>query len=77
MQKYTTPAPGRTPATNWSKTTTITDRQGYKLEVTVQPSRGNEFLITITRTIQEVAGPSKLQLFLSKEELELLRLSLI
>ena len=69
MQKFTTPLPGRTPS--WSTTTEIINRPGYKLSVTKRPVLTGEYLIQIDRTIPEHDEPTRVQLFLSKEEIEL------
>ena len=73
MQKYVTPAPGRG---LWTQTTEIVNRPGYKLSVTKRPVSTGDYLIQIERTIPEFEEPLRLQLFLSKEELETFRLAL-
>jgi hypothetical protein len=69
MQEYATPHAGRNP--NWLRTTEIINRPGYLLTVTKRPVQTGEFLIQIDRTIPEHNAPTKVQLFLSKEEIEL------
>jgi len=62
MQRFTTPAPGRTPGAN------ITDRPDYKLDVQLKEFRQNEYLLTIKRWIPEHKWTEQ-RFFLTPEEL--------
>jgi hypothetical protein len=73
MQQYVTPQPGQTPkdaVPGWSRTTEIVNRADYKLSVTKRPVVGNQFLISIERQLPEFPDPYRIQLFLTKEEIE-------
>jgi len=70
MQTYITPAPGRSPAHSM-----ITDREDYKLEVIVKEFKPNQFQLILRRYVIET-GWTKTELFLTADELELLKQSL-
>lgn len=66
MQKYVTPAPGRTPRGN------IVNRADYRLDIRLQEFRDNEYMLTIDKFIPET-GWCEQKFFLTPDELELIR----
>jgi hypothetical protein len=63
MQKYITPAPGRTPSKG-----NIVNRPDYKLDFNLTEFRQNQYVLTIDTFIPEHGWISK-QFFLTPEEL--------
>jgi hypothetical protein len=75
MQIPVTPQPGQTPkdaVPGWSRTTEIINRPHYRLSVTKRPVPGDQYLISIDRYIDDFPEPTRIQLFLTQEEIELL-----
>ena len=66
MQRFVTPQAGRTPGAN------IVDAAHYKLAVEVQELRNENWQLTVSRWIPET-GWRKMELFLTNDELELIR----
>lgn len=66
MQKYITPAPGRTPGAN------IVDRTDYKLDFNLREYRPSEYLLAISKFIPET-GWREQKFFLTTEELAKIR----
>ena len=66
MQKFTTPAPGRTPGPN------IVNREDYKMHVLLREWKTNEFEILIERWIPETGWEST-QILVDDIELERIR----
>jgi hypothetical protein len=66
MQKYVTPAPGRTPRGN------IINRADYRLDIQLQEFRASEYMLTIEKFIPET-GWTRQQFFLTPDELDLVR----
>lgn len=62
MQKYTTPAPGRTPGPN------IVDREDYKMHIVRREYAPNEYEILIERWIPET-GWTRTQILCNTDEL--------
>ena len=70
MQKYVTPAPGRTPSDP-----KVIDREDYKLHVTVKEYRPEEYHVEIRRFMMD-SGWHTTQFFLTAEELSRLQSAL-
>ena len=68
MQKFITPAPGRTPERWVAPRGNITNREDYKLDVQVKEFRQNQYVLTIESFIPEHGWVTK-QFFLTPEEL--------
>lgn len=66
MQKYVTPAPGRTPRGN------IVNRADYGLDIRLQEFREDQYMLTIDKFIPETGWRSQ-NFFLTPDELELIR----
>lgn len=68
MQKFVTPAPGRT-AQRWQAPKgNIVDREDYKLDFNLKEFRQNQYVLTIEKFIPEHGWVSQ-QFFLDPEEL--------
>jgi hypothetical protein len=66
MQRYLTPAPGRTPSAN------VVDRPDYKLNFQLTEFRPDEYLLSIEKFIPET-GWCEQKFFLTQEELTSIR----
>lgn len=69
MQKYVTPAPGRTPGPN------IVNREDYKMHIVKRQYMPNEWEILIERWIPET-GWTRTQILVDTDEIERIRLAL-
>lgn len=70
MQKYTTPAPGRTPPQP-----NIVNREDYKMHIMKREYAPNEYEILIERWIPET-GWTRTQILCNTDELKKIRLAL-
>ena len=66
MQKYVTPAPGRTPGR--TTRTRIVQREDYQLDVKVTAVAGNQWRLQILRYIPETAW-TNVEFYLTDDEL--------